>query len=255
MTVRFETRGTGPGPVRTFADDTADIQRANPVDSLDWPDYVDALAARLSPSGRRRRRRVSRSPARPSAAPGPAAGRSRGTITAPASTSSRPGPVAGADRSAGHPRRHRNRHAVAAVPSHPVDHRGARVARTQRLEHEPRARPRRRTRPSPPRRRPGRPRRCPPAARRRSAARRGTAAPWRPAARNGRRRQRRPQRRRSRRTDVATLCRPSGCQTVPARLTSTPRPSARRAGGHRQRVAQILRAVRVRAHRRCAVRR
>ena len=44
MTVRFETRSTGPGPVRTFADDTADISRANPVDSLDWPDYLDELS-------------------------------------------------------------------------------------------------------------------------------------------------------------------------------------------------------------------
>ncbi len=43
MTVRFETRSTGPGLVRTFGDGTADIQRANPVDSLDWPDYVNAL--------------------------------------------------------------------------------------------------------------------------------------------------------------------------------------------------------------------
>ena len=44
MTVRFETRGTGPGPVHTFPDDTPDIDRANPVDSLDWPDYVEELA-------------------------------------------------------------------------------------------------------------------------------------------------------------------------------------------------------------------
>ena len=51
MTVRFETRGTGPGPVRTFGDDTPDIQRANPVDSLDWPDYVNALAADSAPAG------------------------------------------------------------------------------------------------------------------------------------------------------------------------------------------------------------
>ena len=43
MTVRFETRSTGSGLVRTFGDGTADIQRANPVDSLDWPDYVNAL--------------------------------------------------------------------------------------------------------------------------------------------------------------------------------------------------------------------
>jgi DNA polymerase-4 len=51
MTVRFETRGTGPGPVHTFGDDTPDIQRANPVDSLDWPDYVSALAADSAPAG------------------------------------------------------------------------------------------------------------------------------------------------------------------------------------------------------------
>jgi DNA polymerase-4 len=43
MTVRFETRSTGPGPVHTFADDTAGIERANPVDSLDWPDYISEL--------------------------------------------------------------------------------------------------------------------------------------------------------------------------------------------------------------------
>jgi DNA polymerase IV len=43
MTVRFETRGSGPGPARTFPDDGPDVQRANPVDSLDWPEYVRAL--------------------------------------------------------------------------------------------------------------------------------------------------------------------------------------------------------------------
>jgi DNA polymerase IV len=46
MTVRFETRGTGPGPVRTLAEDDADVTRANPVDSLDWPDYLAGLTAR-----------------------------------------------------------------------------------------------------------------------------------------------------------------------------------------------------------------
>ncbi len=51
MTVRFETRSTGPGPVRTFGDETPEIARANPVDSLDWPDYVNALSARSAPSG------------------------------------------------------------------------------------------------------------------------------------------------------------------------------------------------------------
>ncbi|MEO3760538.1 DNA polymerase IV [Mycobacterium sp. B14F4] len=51
MTVRFETRGTGPGQARTFPADTPGIERANPVDSLDWPDYVSALAARSAPAG------------------------------------------------------------------------------------------------------------------------------------------------------------------------------------------------------------
>ncbi|WP_082949388.1 DNA polymerase IV [Mycolicibacterium celeriflavum] len=44
MTVRFETRSSGPGQARTFPDDTPGIDRANPVDSLDWPDYVAELA-------------------------------------------------------------------------------------------------------------------------------------------------------------------------------------------------------------------
>ncbi|KAA1250590.1 DNA polymerase IV [Mycobacterium simiae] len=43
VTVRFETRGTGPGPARTFPVDTEEIAVANPVDSLDWPDYVGQL--------------------------------------------------------------------------------------------------------------------------------------------------------------------------------------------------------------------
>ncbi len=43
VTVRFETRSTGPGPARTFASDTGDLAPANPVDSLDWPDYVAAM--------------------------------------------------------------------------------------------------------------------------------------------------------------------------------------------------------------------
>jgi DNA polymerase-4 len=44
MTVRFETRGTGPGPARTLPDDEPRIARANPVDSLDWPDYIEELS-------------------------------------------------------------------------------------------------------------------------------------------------------------------------------------------------------------------
>ncbi|BCI53776.1 DNA polymerase IV [Mycolicibacterium litorale] len=49
MTVRFETRSTGPGSARTFPADLPEIVRANPVDSLDWPEYVDALAQSESP--------------------------------------------------------------------------------------------------------------------------------------------------------------------------------------------------------------
>jgi DNA polymerase IV len=45
VTVRFETRASGPGPMRTFPADSRDITSANPVDSLDWPDYVAALRA------------------------------------------------------------------------------------------------------------------------------------------------------------------------------------------------------------------
>ena len=43
VTVRFETRGSGPGPARTFPADSGGLSRANPVDSLDWPDYVETL--------------------------------------------------------------------------------------------------------------------------------------------------------------------------------------------------------------------
>jgi DNA polymerase-4 len=45
MTVRFETRGTGPGPARTFPVDALEVTAANPIDSLDWPDYVAKLDA------------------------------------------------------------------------------------------------------------------------------------------------------------------------------------------------------------------
>jgi DNA polymerase IV len=51
MTVRFETRGTGPGPVHTLPENDPAVSRANPVDSLDWPAYVDALAAPSAPTG------------------------------------------------------------------------------------------------------------------------------------------------------------------------------------------------------------
>ncbi|ORV40375.1 DNA polymerase IV [Mycolicibacter engbaekii] len=56
VTVRFETRSSGPGPVRTFPDDEPAIGRADPVDSLDWGDYVHEQAAGdespISPTGR-----------------------------------------------------------------------------------------------------------------------------------------------------------------------------------------------------------
>ena len=45
VTVRFETRTNGPGPARTFPATSGDLVRANPVDSLDWPDYVEELRA------------------------------------------------------------------------------------------------------------------------------------------------------------------------------------------------------------------
>ncbi len=55
VTVRFETRSTGPGPVRTFPEDEPGISRADPVDSLDWGDYVHEQAgdeSPISPTGR-----------------------------------------------------------------------------------------------------------------------------------------------------------------------------------------------------------
>ena len=48
VTVRFETRSSGPGLARTFPSDTGEIVPANPVDSLDWPDYVAALSENAS---------------------------------------------------------------------------------------------------------------------------------------------------------------------------------------------------------------
>jgi DNA polymerase IV len=50
VTVRFETRSSGPGPARTFSGPSGigDIVAANPVDSLDWPDYVAAMTENTS---------------------------------------------------------------------------------------------------------------------------------------------------------------------------------------------------------------
>jgi len=41
VSVRFETRRSGPGPMRTFVTDSADLSPADPLDSLDWPDSDD----------------------------------------------------------------------------------------------------------------------------------------------------------------------------------------------------------------------
>ena len=45
MSVRFETRASGPGVMRTFPVDDAEIRRGDPLDSLDWPEFVAARAA------------------------------------------------------------------------------------------------------------------------------------------------------------------------------------------------------------------
>jgi DNA polymerase IV len=50
MTVRFETRASGPGPARTFPEDTPDVTRANPLDSLDWPEFVNGLLDDSAPA-------------------------------------------------------------------------------------------------------------------------------------------------------------------------------------------------------------
>ncbi|WAJ47683.1 DNA polymerase IV [Mycobacterium sp. Aquia_216] len=52
VTVRFETRSSGPGQARTFPAGTADLVGANPIDSLDWQDYLGALRSQESaPAG------------------------------------------------------------------------------------------------------------------------------------------------------------------------------------------------------------
>lgn len=40
LTVRFETRATGPGRTRSFAADDPDLRPADPVDSLDWGEWL-----------------------------------------------------------------------------------------------------------------------------------------------------------------------------------------------------------------------
>ncbi|AKK30511.1 DNA polymerase IV [Mycobacterium sp. EPa45] len=46
VSVRFETRGSGPGVMRTFPIDDPELLKANPVDSLDWADYLAELQDR-----------------------------------------------------------------------------------------------------------------------------------------------------------------------------------------------------------------
>lgn len=45
VSVRFETRSTGPGVMRTFGLGDGDLTAADPVDSLDWPDYLCGVAS------------------------------------------------------------------------------------------------------------------------------------------------------------------------------------------------------------------
>ncbi|MFN8033424.1 MAG: DNA polymerase IV [Mycobacterium sp.] len=49
VSVRFETRSSGPGVMRTFGVDAVELARANPVDSLDWPDWVIPESLRSGP--------------------------------------------------------------------------------------------------------------------------------------------------------------------------------------------------------------
>ncbi|MBN9643118.1 DNA polymerase IV [Corynebacterium mendelii] len=41
VSVRFETRATGPGPVKSFADDDEKLRLADPLDSLAWQDWLE----------------------------------------------------------------------------------------------------------------------------------------------------------------------------------------------------------------------
>jgi DNA polymerase-4 len=43
VSVRFETRGTGTGVMRTFDVETPELIGADPIESLDWADYLSEL--------------------------------------------------------------------------------------------------------------------------------------------------------------------------------------------------------------------
>jgi DNA polymerase-4 len=47
VSVRFETRSSGTGVMRTFSIDTPDLAAANPVDSLDWPEFPEGESTPL----------------------------------------------------------------------------------------------------------------------------------------------------------------------------------------------------------------
>jgi len=49
VSIRFETRGSGTGFMRTLPIETATLSRAEPVDSLDWADYLDAARSAPAP--------------------------------------------------------------------------------------------------------------------------------------------------------------------------------------------------------------
>ena len=44
VSVRFETRSSGPGLMRTFALASAELVAADPLDSLDWPQVIEQSA-------------------------------------------------------------------------------------------------------------------------------------------------------------------------------------------------------------------
>ena len=50
VSVRFETRSSGPGPMRTFDIATPELVSASPADSLDWQDYLEEIN-RSAPPG------------------------------------------------------------------------------------------------------------------------------------------------------------------------------------------------------------
>jgi len=53
VTVRFETRASGPGRAWTFPSDTGGLAGGSPLDSLDWPEYLGVLEddAASAPAG------------------------------------------------------------------------------------------------------------------------------------------------------------------------------------------------------------